>query len=302
MKEIDFLIPWKYLRLHLKIPPYLLSDKAVMKKRYFSTFNRMPNLSNPKLFNEKLMWRMLYDRRPLFRQLADKVEMRNYVKKKGLGRYLPKQFHVTDDPATIDFDILPDTFVVKPNHACNMIEIVHDKKKLDRKKLIQKCEEWLAINYYLEAREWQHKHIPRKIIVEEFLGINRSVPPEYKFHSFHGEPELVLVALDRYSKNHLEGWFNSDWIPQGLDTTMDRDVNIPKPDRLNELLNVARIFAKDFDYIRVDLYLLPDKIVLGELTVTAASGVGLRSNQVQQDLGDIWKLDTNSKTRQSILG
>ncbi len=283
-------------RLYKLISP-LLSDKIIIKRRYLKRFGHMPDLVNPKLFNEKVMWRMLYDRRPIFQRISDKVEVRNYAEEKGLGRFLPKQYYATDDPSTINPETLPKSFVIKPNHACNFIHIVHDKEKANWKKIVNLCNEWLKVDYYKVARERQYKNIPRKIIVQEFLGQGKAVAPEYKFHCFDGEPKLILVSLGRYSTQHTEGWFDSSWKPKGQDTTMKRSVHIPKPDRLNELIKVARKFAAGFDYIRVDLYLLPKKIVFGELTATAASGVGMRSKEVQEDLGATWKLNTKVRTK-----
>lgn len=118
----------------LQIFSPFLTDQAFLRTKYLIKFNHWPDLVNPKLFNEKIIWRILYDRQPRFQQISDKLALRDYVKEKGLEHYLPRQYYVTDDPSTIDFEDLPNAFVIKPNHAWGLIHIVYQKQMLNQEK------------------------------------------------------------------------------------------------------------------------------------------------------------------------
>lgn len=270
---------------------HFFDDHTFLRIKYFIWFLRWPNLSKPKLLNEKIMWRMLYDRRPVFQQLCDKVAVHDYVKDKGLEAYLPLHLYVTEDPTTIDINYLPNSFVLKPNHASGLIRIIYEKDRENWDEIVQLCKDWLKVDFYRKSREWQYKNIPRKILVEEFLGRGTRLPTDYKFHCFDGEPQFITVISHRLSPQKRKGWFNLDWKPVGQDSLDKISTIFPKPDRLIELTKVARLFADGFDYIRVDLYMLPKRILLGELTPTPLAGVGHRSRELQERYGALWKLN-----------
>lgn len=187
------------LRRFFRLLSPLLSDTARVRLRYFYWFRRLPNLKEPRLFNEKMIWRMFYDRNPLFQTISDEVAVRDYVKDRDLGHLLAEQYLVTDDPGSIDFESLPNRFVLKPNHDSSMIRIVYQKREEDWQELVRLRNKWLRTDYSRVNRECQYKNIQRQIIVEEFLGNGQATPPEYKFHCFAGEAKLILAVTDRFS-------------------------------------------------------------------------------------------------------
>jgi len=156
--------------------------------------------------------------------------------------------------------------------------------------LRQLCNKWLKIDYSGVNREWQYARIEPKIIVEEWLGEGTITPPEFMFHCFHGEPKLISVHLDKFSSDPVNRKFDIEWRPVGLDITRKRVIDISKPERLDEMLGIARKLSSDFDYVRVDLYHLHKRIVFGELTFTPAAGNGTKSKSLQIELGEEWHL------------
>jgi hypothetical protein len=130
---------------------------------------RIPECRQPRNFNEKLLYRILFDRRAVLTQIADKAAVRSYVENRLGPQILTKLYYLTDRPDTIPFDQLPDRFVVKPTHGSNWVQIVTDKSALDRAALIEICKGWLSQNYYEITREWVYKNIEPRIMVEEFI-------------------------------------------------------------------------------------------------------------------------------------
>ena len=277
-----------------RLVSHFMTDQVFLRIKYFIWFNHWPDLKKPKLYSEKIIWRMLYDHKPLFQQISDKVALRDYVKEKGLERYLPLQYYVTDDPTSINIETLPNTFVLKPSHASGRIHTVYEKEKENWDEIIELCNDWLKVDYYRRGREWQYKDIPRKIIVEEFLGKGKTTSPEYNFHCFDGEPKMIVVVLGRFTPQFRKGRFDLDWSPWVQDNFQKGAMNFPRPDQLDELIEAARLLSSGLDYVRVDLYLLPERIVLGELTLTSSAGMSKLTTEVQLFLGDQWNLNINT--------
>ncbi len=183
--------------------PELAFDVLKSMELYKQAHGRLPNLLFPKTFNEKVVHRSLFDRRPILRQFADKYAVRAYVAERLGPQLLPRLYWVTEDPADIPFDQLPDRFVVKPTHGAGWIEIVRDKAALDTGKLIRTCNDWLSRNFYQVCRERIYKDIPRRILVEELLDDGAGqVPADHKLFVFHGKVELIASVYDRFTDNH----------------------------------------------------------------------------------------------------
>ena len=163
-----------------------------------------PNLARPKTLNEKVIWRILYDRNDLFTRLTDKARMREYVQELGLGNHLPKTYFIGANPDDIPFDTLPTSFAIKPNHASGQIIFVRDNMSIEREKIVNMCRKWLAFNYYEKGREWPYKNILPQVIVEELLDDFQKIRT-YKYFCFHGTPKLVLVQEGYDSKNSRFG-------------------------------------------------------------------------------------------------
>jgi len=273
-----------------------LSDENFLKLKYFFLYKHFPDLENPKLFSEKIIWRMLYEQRPIFQQISDKVALHDYIKDKGLERFLPQRYFVSQDIDSVDFNSLPNTFVIKPSHTSGRIHVVYDKATENWRDVLKLCKVWLKTDYYRVNREWQYKHMPRNIIIEEYLGIGHKIPSDYKIHCFHGEPHWISVISGRFSKKMTISRYDKNWLSVGREDTL-LSTDEARPENLGEMLNAARLFSEGFDYLRVDLFLLDDqKIVLGELTPTPKAGIGWRSDEMLENLGEFWRLDISKKT------
>lgn len=269
----------------------LISDKTFLGIRYLYWMRSIPNFADPKTLNEKIIWRMLYDRNPVFQTLSDKVQVREYVIDKGLKSILTTQYMVSSNPNTIVFEDLPQPFIIKPSHASGLVRHVRGQTG-NWEELRQCCHNWLKIDFSQINREWQYAGLEPKIIVEEWLGEGTRTPLELKIHCFHGQPKLISAHLDNFSSDPINRKFDIEWRRIDLDITRKRSINIPKPKRLNEILRIARKLSSDFDYVRVDLFHLPGRIAFGELTFTPAGGTSTKIRKLQIELGKEWHLPT----------
>lgn len=265
------------LRVNSKLGLYNnMDDKKFIEKMFKATMDYPLNLENPKSFNEKLQWLKLYDRNPLYTKLVDKYEVREYISEKIGEDYLIPLLGVWDDPEDIDFDSLPDKFVLKCNHNSGLgMCICTDKSKIDIKKVKNELKSGLAQNYYLNGREWPYKNVSRKIICEKYMtdetGKNLR---DYKFYCFDGKPKIVGIYQDRNSDKETTGDFfdmNFEWVD--LRFGMPNALNKPqKPQKFQEMIKIAEILSEGMPEVRVDLYISNNKIYFGELTFFDGGG------------------------------
>ncbi|MDU1707035.1 MAG: ATP-grasp fold amidoligase family protein [Anaerococcus vaginalis] len=267
------------LRVNSKLGLYNnMDDKKFIEKMFKATMDYPLNLENPKSFNEKLQWLKLYDRNPLYTKLVDKYKVREYISEKIGEDYLIPLLGVWDDPEEIDFDSLPNKFVLKCNHNSGLgMCICTDKSKIDIKKVKNELKSGLAQNYYLNGREWPYKNVQRKIIAEKYMvnDSNSNEFTDYKFFCFNGYVDCVMVCLDRSSGNPKFYFFDKDWNFKRYDQlglTMPEDFTIDKPKCIDEMFEIASELSKGIPYVRVDLYQSYNKIFFGELTFYPDSG------------------------------
>ncbi len=269
-----------YLLLRLRIR--FTSDKTHVLKRYRKVFHKDPNLDNPVTMNEYLTWRKLFDRDPLLPRCSDKYRVREYVAEKIGDQYLVPLLAATDSVDKIDFDKLPDRFVIKVNHGSGQNIIVKDKQHEDLEAIKVRLHYWMKRSHYYNNREWQYKEIEPMIVVEELLlDENGNVPKDYKFHVFAGKVEMIQVDTNRfethkrifYSPNWEELPFN--WVPvdEHDRPKYPKADPQPKPDVLETMIQLAEKLAEDFPYVRVDFYYTGGKIYFGELTFTHENGL-----------------------------
>jgi len=246
----------------------------LLKKWYKKRTGKELNLENPQNFNEKIQWLKLYDNSPLKTRLADKYLVRDWIKEKIGEEYLIPLLGVWDNFDDIDFDKLPDKFVLKANHGCAWNIIVKDKKTFDRKKAKKKFDKWMKRNYALKAGfEMQYKDIPPKIIAEAFMADSKGELNDYKVLCFNGEPKFIWIDQGRFS-NRTENIYDTKWNLQPFLLTYENSKEeVPPPKNLEKMIEFARLLSKDFALVRVDFYNLDGKIYFGEMTFTSASGV-----------------------------
>jgi len=259
-----------------RVAPYsLIDDKLFIKQRFKRVFGYELNLKNPRTFNEKIQWLKLYYRNPLYTELADKYAVRSYVSEKIGSDYLVKLFAVYDDPNQIEWQSLPNKFVVKTTHSCGFNIICKDKNDLDIEGATKKLQKWIEFDYYKEtnSREWHVKNIDPKIIIEEYLQGDKDFGLlDYKFFCYWGIPVFIEVHFDRFT-NHTKKIFDSSWneLPYCHGFKM-YDGNIEKPVKLGEMLDVSRRLSENTPFCRVDLYNFNDRVFFGELTLTPGGG------------------------------
>src|SRR5690554_2515997 len=185
-----------------------IPDKFYLKIKYRLKMGKKLDLNNPKTFNEKLQWLKLYDRKPEYTQMVDKYEVRKYIKDVIGEEYLIPLLGIYDSFEDIDFDKLPNEFVLKPNHTSGNVFICKDKSKIDYKKLKKGVSRWLKREYYWVHREWTYKNIKPRVICEKYLQENIT---DYKFMCFNGEPKLIQIHRNRGSKNKTLDFYDINW-------------------------------------------------------------------------------------------
>lgn len=240
---------------------------------YYNAYGRYPNLKKPKDLNEKLLWLSYYWRNPLKAECADKYKCREYATSKcGLSEdILVPILGVWNKAEDINFDNLPNSFVLKCNHGCGYNIIVKDKKELNINKTIQKLNGWLSENFAGNISEIHYKDIkPHLIICEKFLPAigNDSSVIDYKLMCFNGVPCFIFVAYNRDCFGEATFCtFSLDW-EQLYYIKNEIKTNIPKPSSLNEMIEYSKILSKNFPFVRVDFYEIEGRPLLGELTFT----------------------------------
>ena len=252
---------------------HFLSDKRYIKIRYKLEFGFWPDLKNPKRFSEKIQVLKLYDRTQLRRIAADRLEVRKYVSKKIGDSYL---IPLIGSFKYLDEDIweeLPSSFVLKASHGSGMVCMIHQKEEEEHKTILRTANGWMKVDYYRFGREWVYKGLHRFILAEELiLDENENVPSDFKFFCFQGQVKLVQVDIDRFGtqkRNLYDEQFNL--LDAGLHHEVGED-KIKKPALFEEAKNIAEVLSAEFSFIRVDLYILPERIYFGELTNFPGNG------------------------------
>ncbi|HLW61425.1 MAG TPA: ATP-grasp fold amidoligase family protein [bacterium] len=255
-------------------------------------FGVLPNIRHPRTFNEKVLHRMLFDRRAILSKLADKLAARDYVEKRIGPQVLPRLLFATTDPSKIPLDELPDKFVVKPTHGSGWVTLVPDKTILDRLEFLDTCNRWLNQNYYDVDREWVYRRIKPRILVEEFISDGTGLAPtEYKPYVFNGRVEFISVTVGRF-EDHAAYIYGRSWNKVHVAINSTRACGeADRPKHLNEIIEYAEILGDGIDFIRADFYDTEDRVYFGELTTTPGAGrTVFRPKEFDRDLGELWRL------------
>lgn len=254
-----------------------LSDEEFLKKYYRAVFHKELNLDNPETFNEKLQWLKLYNRKTEYTMMVDKYKVRQYVADTIGEQYLIPLLGVWDAPEDIDFDTLPEQFVLKCNHNSGLgMCICKDKNKLDIQKVKRALKRGLEQDYYLTRREWPYKDVPRKIIAEKYMSDGSSEElNDYKLMCFNSKVKTTFVCSNRFSKDGLNvTFYDTDWkrMPFERYAHPASKTEIAKPKTYDEMVALAERLAQEMPFLRVDFYEIKGKPYFGELIFFPASG------------------------------
>ncbi len=254
-----------------------LPDAVYLKKIFAAAMGRELDLENPRTFNEKLQWLKLYNRKPAYTVLVDKYRVRDYIAEALGEEYLIPLLGVWDDPDAIDFDKLPERFVLKCNHNSGLgMCICKDKSKLDIPKVKKALCKGLQEDYYALSREWPYKDVPRKIIAEQFMVDSATAElRDYKFFCFDGKVDCVMLCMDRGSGDTKFYFFDRDWKllrynKRGL--AAPEGFTLPKPENMDEMFDIAGKLSQGLPFSRIDLYSVEGKTYFGEITFFPDSG------------------------------
>ncbi len=253
-----------------------MPDNEYLERKYEATVGRSLELTHPKRFNEKVQWLKLYNRNPKYITMVDKHKVKEYVAGIIGEEYIIPTLGVWDNPDEIDFDALPNQFVLKCNHNSGLgMYICRDKSKMDIRKVKRDLGKGLKQDYYLTGREWPYKDVERKIIAEMYISNGEDGLTDYKVHNFNGVPRFILVCKDRFKSSGLtEDFFSTTWEHLEVKRPKNRysSESIAQPDELKEILELSAKLSKDIPFVRADFYIVNHKVYFSELTFFPASG------------------------------
>lgn len=276
-----------------------LTDINFLKLKYRLVINKKLNIENYQTFNEKLQWLKLYNRNPEYTKMVDKYEAKKYVADIIGQEYIIPTLGVWDKFEDIDFDILPNQFVLKPTHTSGDIFICKDKEKINHKKLKKMVNKWLKRNYYFIHREWPYKYIKPRIIAEKYMETNEQKELiDYKFFCFNGNPKVILVCSERFSSDNMcETWFDENWNFLDIIESNHRvNKKIKKPINFSQMMEFSKKLSRDIPFIRVDFYEINGKIYFGELTFFPAAGFEkFEPEEWDKKLGNMLELPKEKK-------
>lgn len=249
-------------------------DEKYLKYVYKEKTGKELNLDNPETFNEKLQWLKLYNRDPKYTMLVDKYAVRDYVKEKIGEKYLIPLLGVYNSAKEIDFDILPDKFVLKTTHDSGTVIICNDKDKFNKGMAIKKLNKRLRRKYYYLWREWPYKDVKPKIIAEQYMRDKKSNELwDYKFYCFDGEPKMMFIVIDR-GVNTKTNFYDMDFNKLNLQQTYPNfEKKIDKPKQFEEMIDLAKKLSEGIPHVRVDFYIINERVYFGELTFFDAAGL-----------------------------
>lgn len=281
----------------LKRITYLLSDKVYLNIIYYKFFHKRLNLKNPKTFNEKLQWLKLYDRKAEYTKMVDKYEVRSYVKEKLGNEVLIPLLGVWNSFDEIDFNLLPNEFVLKCTHDSGGIKICTNKKDFKLKEAKLFFDRKLKNNFYYYGREWPYKNVRPKIIAEKLMKDSTSDDiKDYKFMCFNGKVKCSFVCTDRFKKNDLKvTFFDKDWNVLPFERHYPKSQEaISKPKNYDKMVNYSEILAENTTFVRIDFYEINGDVYFGEITFYPGSGFEEFKPEEWDEILGTW-IDLNDK-------
>lgn len=267
--------------MQVKLPAAFRKLRIVRERRikrvYKDFMHKDIDLKNVHTFNEKMQWMKLYyiDYRMVL--CADKLHVKKYLAERGLKKYVPRTIAVYHSAEEIDYDNLPEKFVIKTTHGSGFIIVCTDKADLNREEANKQLEEWLNIKYGEGTNnEWFYDVLKPRIFVEEYLEDAEGIRLiDYKLLCFNGKCKLIFTVKNRESKKNMYvDFYDREWnkLPFGRLYRTSED-GVKKPEALEQMIEVAESLAKEFPFVRVDFFLCNGRLYIGELTFIPGSGL-----------------------------
>lgn len=299
---------YQYLREHYLKCVVKISPEKEIDRCYFPHFNKHINLKEPHNLIEKIYWMELHADTSMWTLCADKYRVREYIASLGLLEYMPKLYGHWDRAKDVDFEKLPESFVIKANNGCATVKVIHDKSQEDQKKLRKELRRWMILPYGWMHAQLHYTKIKPCILAEELLqndyyDLSPQSLVDFKVWCINGIPRFVWVAYNRTSKHVYAQCFDADWNPKPelARKTMPHyvydhgDKTIERPKCLDMMMEIARKISAPFPQIRVDFYVVNGAPIIGELTFS--SGYGYLKEEVYDRLGEMIDLSKVEKLR-----
>jgi len=273
---------WKMKKNHFAMGASLDEKKKIkiIKALFRKYVGYTPDLDNPKSFNEKIIWYKLFYQDPRMTECADKYAVKDYVTRVIGPEHVVPTLAMWENPDDIDFDLLPERFVLKVNWSSGYYIIVKDKSKFDQVEVRKKLKKWMepARNSYFEHFNWAYKYMKPVVFAEEYLEQGNGQVYDYKFFICGGELGFTLIVTDRQNQNTTgitmdyfdENFGHYDLVRAG---SVNADPPLEKPKKYDEMVSLAKKLAKPFPFVRVDFYEVQVRILLGEMTFYTAGGL-----------------------------
>lgn len=294
-RKVKNVIIWSLM--NIKPINFMFSDETYLKKLYYLYFGHPLDLDNPKRFTEKLQWLKLYNKSAKCTMLADKLAVKQYISDTIGEKYVIPLLGVYERFEEIDFDALPEQFVLKTTHDSGGPVICKNKRKFDMKAAKKKMSNRLSTNYFYIGREYPYKNIPPRIIAEQYMEDEYGELRDYKFFCFNGIVKIFKIDSGRYTQ-HQANYYNTqrEYLPFGEShfefSPPDGDAQFPE--NLDEMITLAEAISKEFPFVRVDFYNVKGKIYFGEITFHPAGGLdSFVPDEWDFILGDMLSLPKN---------
>lgn len=269
-----------------------LPDSLAVRLMYARHFYVLPNLKNPKSFNEKIAWRKLFQVNPSFKNFADKIVVKDEIAKLVGSQHVIETLWIGTDPQAIPFERLQPPYVIKANHSSGNNIIIRSAQDIDKPAIMASLKKQLATDYAAFFRERGYSGIVRKIMIERLLDNGKGdVPEDYKFFVYHGRVHFIQVDYARFSE-HTRNFYTREWklLPVILTYPQPSDAK-SKPEHLPQMLAIAEKIGSHFDFVRVDLYATPQGIFFGEATFYPGGGIEKFANPASDLLfGEPWHI------------
>ena len=253
-----------------------MPDKPYLDLLYWARLGKGLNLKTPRTFNEKQQWLKLYNRKPEYTAMVDKYEAKLHIASIVGEEYVIPTLGVWDRFEDIDFDVLPNQFVLKCTHDSGCFILCRDKSKLDLAAAEKKIKKSLDVNYFFHGREWPYKNVKPRIIAEEYVeDTANDALTDYKFYCFHGTPKIMYISKD-HGKEPFTDFFDMEFnhLPIIIQDP-NAEVMPRRPEQFDRMKQFAEILSRNIPFLRVDFYEVSGKLYVGELTFFDGSGFEL---------------------------